>query len=64
MAKSMTIILSTSIERLIIIALISVEWSQCILLIIYNNRVIKSFSESELKDNLVNNSSNGMQPLV
>ena len=64
MAIPMTVILSSVIDHPIIIALIAVEWSQAIVLIIYNNRVKKRFSESELKNNLNNNSPQAIQPLV
>ena len=64
MAIPMTVILSSVIDHPIIIALIAVEWSQAIVLIIYNNRVKKRFSESELKNNLNNNSPQAIQSLV
>ena len=64
MAIPMTVILSTALEHLIILALIAVEWSQAIVIIIYNNRVKKRFSESELKNNLNNDSPKAIQPLV
>ena len=51
-AIPMTVIFSATEINFINILIVSVEWSQFIVLIIYNNKIKKYFSDADLNNNL------------
>ena len=51
-AIPMTVIFSATEINFIKILIVSVEWSQFIVLIIYNNKIKKYFSDADLNNNL------------